>query len=63
MKLSEYRRKLRDEFFRRLDRKTGWGKEQIKEEFREASEAILLDMLYEVEESSDSLERREEDVF
>ena len=50
MKLSTYVQLLRDTFFERLERKTGWGKEEVKKEFNEATEAILMDMLSKEEE-------------
>lgn len=49
MKISEYRQNLRDEFFKRLERKTGWGKEEVKKEFDQAGEVIILEMLEEKE--------------
>jgi hypothetical protein len=45
MKLSVYRQSLRDEFYKRLERKTGWGKEEVKREFEEAGEVVILEML------------------
>lgn len=45
MKISDYRQRLRDEFFKRLERKTGWGKEEVKKEFEQAGEAVILEML------------------
>lgn len=50
MKISVYRQKLRDAFFKRLEQKTGWGKELVKKEFEEAGEQVLLEMLEEAEE-------------
>lgn len=50
MRISDYRQKLRDEFYKRLERKTGWGKEEIKKEFEQAGETVILEML---EESHD----------
>lgn len=47
MKISEYRQRLRDTFFQRIERKTGWGKEEVKKEFNEASEQVTLEMLEE----------------
>ena len=47
MKISKYRQHLRDAFFERLERKTGWGKEEVKKEFNEASEQVILEMLEE----------------
>lgn len=52
MKVSTYRQRLRDEFFLRLERKTGWGKEEIKKEFDQAGEAVLLKMLEENEQGN-----------
>jgi hypothetical protein len=43
-----YRRmteQLRTEFFDRLERKTGWGKEEIRKEFDAAITMVLADML------------------
>ena len=50
MKISVYRQRLRDVFHERLDRKTGWGKEEVKREFNEASEQVILEMLEEEED-------------
>ena len=47
MKISVYKQRLRDAFYRRLERKTGWGKEEVKKEFEEASEEVILEMLEE----------------
>ena len=47
VKISRYMEKLRDNFFTRLQRKTGWGKEEVKKEFNEASEQTILEMLEE----------------
>jgi len=49
MKISIYIQKFRDAFFERLERKTGWGKEEVKKEFNEASEQLILEMLEEEE--------------
>ena len=49
MKISAYRQQLRDAFFERLDRKTGWGKEEVKKEFEQAGEEVILKMLEEKE--------------
>ena len=51
MKIPEYRQKIRDEFYKGIDRKTGWGKNEIKKEFEEAGEVVILEMLEEVERS------------
>ena len=45
MKVSVYSQKVRDEFYKRLERKTGWGKEEIKKGFEQAGEAVILEML------------------
>ena len=45
MKVSVYRQRLRDAFYERVEKKTGWGKNEIKKEFEEASEQVILDML------------------
>ena len=50
MKISIYRQRLRDEFYARLQRKTGWGREEVKKEFEEAGETVVLEMLEEKEE-------------
>ena len=47
MKISDYRQHLRDEFYKRLERKTGWGKEEVKKEFEQAGEAVILKLLEE----------------
>jgi hypothetical protein len=47
MKISVYRQKLRDAFFKHLERKTGWGKEEVKKEFEQAGEEVILEMLEE----------------
>ena len=49
MKISIYKQRLRDTFYKRLERKTGWGEEEVKKEFEEASEEVVLEMLEEVE--------------
>ena len=49
MKILEYRQRLRDSFFERLERKTGWGKEEVKKEFEQAGEEVILEMLEEDE--------------
>lgn len=36
---------LTDKFFKRLERKTGWGKEEIKAEFKEVLIEIAMEML------------------
>lgn len=53
IKISGYRQKLRDSFFERIERKTGWGKEKVKNEFDEASQQVLLEMLEEEEEEEE----------
>lgn len=50
MKIAEYRQRLRDMFYQRLERKTGWGKEEVKREFEEAGEQVVLEMLEEQED-------------
>ena len=47
MKISTYRQKLRDTFYKRIERKTGWGKEEVKKEFEQAGEEVILEMLEE----------------
>ena len=44
-KFSEYVQRLRKTLFARLERKTGWGKEEVKKEFWEAQEKVLGEML------------------
>ncbi len=53
MKFSTYRQKLRDAFYSRLDKKTGWGKLEIKKEFEGAGEEVILEMLEETEKKVD----------
>ena len=36
---------LRKEFFERLETKTGWGKEQIKKEFEQSVNDVVLSLL------------------
>jgi hypothetical protein len=36
---------LRTEFFERLETKTGWGKEQIKKEFEQSVNSVVLYLL------------------
>jgi hypothetical protein len=48
--IKEYKQKLTDEFFKRIERKTGWGKEELKNEFRDASESVLLEMYEAIED-------------
>ena len=50
MKILDYRQRLRDAFYERLERKTGWGKEEVKKEFEEAGEEVILIMLEEKED-------------
>ncbi|MCD6262323.1 MAG: hypothetical protein J7J52_04805 [Deltaproteobacteria bacterium] len=45
MRISEFIARLERDFFARLDKKTGWGKDQVKEEFRKAKAAVALKML------------------
>ena len=42
---SEFLKRFRVEFWARLDRKTGWGKEEIKREFNEALVHVSLEMM------------------
>jgi len=42
MKISEFMEEFEREFFARLNQKTGWGKEEVKKEFRETKAAIAL---------------------
>lgn len=54
MKISEYRQKVRDAFFSRLEKKPGWGRVEIKKEFQEAEEQVILEMLEETQEKSNA---------
>lgn len=45
MKTSEVLQALRDSFFERLEKHTGWGKEQVKKEYNESVEEILFNLL------------------
>lgn len=47
MKFSEYAQLLRKRFFERLERKTGWGKEEVKKEYWEAATQVLEEQLNE----------------
>lgn len=49
MKISEYKQKLRDAFYSRLERKNGWGKEEVKRLFEESNDEVILEMLEEEE--------------
>lgn len=42
MDLKTLLEKLEKEFFRSLDKKTGWGKEEIKKEFNKAVTNVLI---------------------
>jgi len=48
-KIKELLKRTEEKFFARLERKTGWGKEEVKSEYveasREAVREMLLDML------------------
>ena len=44
-KFSEYCQRLRHNFFQRLERKTGWGKEELKKEFYEATQETLMELI------------------
>lgn len=57
MKISTYRQRLRDAFYKRLDKKTGWGRLEIKKEFEEVGEEVLMEMLDEEEGYEDSRPR------
>ena len=48
MKIS-YQQKLRDAFYKRLERKTGWGKEEVKREYETAENQVIIEMLKEQE--------------
>lgn len=45
MTLKEFFSRLEEQFFARLERKTGWGKEEVKREFKDAGMALLLEEL------------------
>jgi hypothetical protein len=49
MKVSTFVQRLREEFFNQLNRKTGWGKEEIKECFNQAKDKVITEMLEEEE--------------
>ena len=42
MKISEFIEEFEREFFARLNQKTGWGKEEVKREFKEVKGVIAL---------------------
>jgi len=42
---SDFVYRFRVEFWARLERKTGWGKEEIKREFNEALVHVSLEMM------------------
>jgi len=42
MDLMTFLGRLEAEFFRRLDRKTGWGKKEVKAEFTESIKNVLI---------------------
>lgn len=37
--------KIKDEFFKRIDQKTGWGKNEIKREYLEATHVVFNNLL------------------
>ena len=45
MRISEFHIALREEFFRALESKTGWGRNEIKEAFNIASGVVIARML------------------
>ena len=49
MKIKEYRLRLRQRFFEALDQKTGWGKNEIKEIFRDVEYDVLSELIEEKE--------------
>ena len=49
MRLIDYKQRLRDAFYERLERKTGWGKEEVKREFEQAGEQVILEAIEEVD--------------
>lgn len=43
---------LSEKFFARLERKTGWGKEEVKREFTEAAAEVVLEAMDALNESN-----------
>lgn len=43
MKIKSFIEKLRMNFYKRLDRKTGWGKVELREEFEQALTDTTID--------------------
>lgn len=36
---------IKEKFFERLNRKTGWGKEEVKQEYINATNEVLVDFI------------------
>jgi len=49
MKLSTYRQRLRDAFYRRLELNSVWTTDAIKQLFEEAGDEVILDALEEIQ--------------
>ncbi len=44
---------LTEKFFARLERKTGWGKEEVKREYNEAATEATMEVLDLIEDSTE----------
>ena len=43
--ISEIIEAMRVKFFKRIESKTGWGKEQLKQEFEHSMTEVLVDLI------------------
>lgn len=42
---TELFKSIKERFFNRLDRKTGWGKEEVKQEYINVTNEVLVEFL------------------